>query len=338
MSEKVKAAVVPEKGAKLEIQLVDKPIPKPFVYDESSGERGELLVKIKAIALNPIDVYQVESGLMVDGYPAILGSDVSGVVEAVGEGVTEFSQGDEVCGYTKLGLPGHYGAFSEYTLLEASTTFKKPPNLTFREAATIPVCSLTAGLGLFESLKLPLPSENPGWFREEYILIWGGSSSVGSYAIQLAAHSGLTVITTASPKNHQFLQQLGAAYTFDYNARDVVDQIKNASQGRLKYAFDTVGGKTTPLCIETLSKNGKLACVDRSAKTREDIEMSMVTLGAAHRNPNDYLKSTNRVLKEIEIMLFDGRIRPVNITSMPGGLDGILPALEKLKSGVNTNF
>ncbi|CAG8536083.1 21184_t:CDS:2, partial [Racocetra persica] len=273
----------------------------------------------------------------VDGYPAILGSDVAGVVEAVGEGVTEFSPGDEVCGYTKLGVPGHYGAFSEYTLLEASTTYKKPPHFTFREAATIPVCTLTAGLGLFESLNLPLPSENHSWFREEYILIWGGSSSVGSYAIQLAAHLGLLVITTASPKNHQYLKELGAAYTFDYNAPDVIDQIKNASEGRLKYAFDTVGSTTTvSLGIKALSSNGKMACVSEPSKeTRDDIEVTKVTLGLAHREPKGYLKSTNRVLKEVETMLHDGRIRPVNVTSMPGGLDGILPALEKLKGGVS---
>ncbi|CAG8556546.1 13689_t:CDS:2, partial [Racocetra fulgida] len=291
MSEKVKAAVVPAKGAKLGIQLVDKPTPKPFIYDESSGERGELLVKIKAIALNPVDIYQVENGLFVEEYPVILGNDVAGIVEAVGEGVTEFSPGDEICGFTRLGVPGHYGAFSEYTLLEASTTYKKPPNFTFREAATIPVCTLTAGLGLFESLKLPVPSENHSWFREEYIL---------------------------------YLNELGAAYTIDYNAPDVVDQIKNASEGRLKYAFDAVGSKdTVSLGIQALSSNVK----------RDGIEVTQVTLGRAHKEPKGYLKCTNRVLKEVETMLHDGRIRPVNVTSIPGGLDGILPALEKLKVG-----
>ncbi|CAG8735563.1 29385_t:CDS:2 [Gigaspora margarita] len=336
MSEKVKAAVIPAKGAKLEIQLVDKPVPKPYVYDESSGEKGELLIKIKAIALNPIDCYQVIDGLMVDGYPAVLGCDVAGIVEAVGEGVTDFSPGEEICGVSKMGFPGHYGAFAEYTLLDASTTYKKPPHITFEEAATIPVGSLTAGLALFDSLNLPPPSGGPQWFKEEFILIWGGASSVGSNAIQLAVNIGLTVITTASPKNHEYLRELGAAYTFDYNAPDVVDQIKKASQGRLKYAFDTIGSKTASLGAQALGTNGKIACISfEPVETREDVEVTRVALATVYRRPKDYLKVTNRILKEVEALLLERRLRPSNVTTLPGGLDGLPSALEKMKKGVS---
>jgi NADPH:quinone reductase-like Zn-dependent oxidoreductase len=322
MSAKIKAVVLHEKGGQLVVEEVDKPTPKPQPNAAIPGELGDLLVKVKTVALNPVDWKQAEIGFFIDGYPVTLGSDAAGIVEAVGSGITDFSVGDEVMAHTKLGVPGGYGAFSEYALFEAATTFKKPPDLSWEEAASIPVGSLTAALGLYDSLNLPLPTENPSFFREEFILIWGGSSSVGSYAVQLAANTGLTVITTASPKNHDYLRSIGAAHVLDYNASDIVDQINSITKNQLKYAFDPIGSESSNIAVKVLAKNGKLAyTADPPTDKKEGVQELAILLGSVHRDPKGSLKTANRLVKVVEQLLFEGRIRPNNIEVIEGGIN-----------------
>jgi len=334
MSSKIKALVLRTKGSEQVVEEVDKPTPKPKPNAAIPGELGDLLVKVKTVALNPVDWKQAVGGFLIDGYPVVLGADAAGIVESVGKGITDFSVGDEVMAYTKLGVPGGYGAFSEYSLFEAATTFKKPPHLSWEQAASIPIGSLTAALGLYHHLKLPLPTENPSWLREEYILIWGGSSSVGSYAVQLAANTGLTVIATASPKNHDYLRSIGAAYVIDYNASDVIDQINSITKNRLKYVLDTVGSETSNIGLKALAQNGKLASVagDPTDK-RDDVQCISVNLGGCHRDTKGSLKTLNSLLKVVEQLLSEGRIQPNNIEIVEGGLNGIPAGLQKLKEG-----
>uniref|UniRef100_A0A1D1XF75 Zinc-type alcohol dehydrogenase-like protein C2E1P3.01 n=1 Tax=Anthurium amnicola TaxID=1678845 RepID=A0A1D1XF75_9ARAE len=336
MSAKIKALVLREKGQQQVVEEVDKPTPKPQPNAAIPGELGDLLVKVKAVALNPVDWKQAEYGFLIDGYPVTLGCDAAGIVEAVGGGVTDFSVGDEVMAYTKLGVPGGYGAFSEYALFEAATTFKKPQHLSWEQAASIPVGSLTAALGLYDSLNLPLPTENPSFFREEFILIWGGSSSIGSYAVQLAANTGLTVIATASPKNHDYLRSIGAAHVIDYNAPDVVDQINSITKNRLKYALDTVSTETSNIALKALSQNGKLACTsDPPNDKKEGVQVFGILLGECHRDTKGSLKNLNRVLKVVEQLVSEGRVQPNNVEVIDGGLEAVPAGLQKLKAGVS---
>ncbi|CAB4405023.1 GroES-like protein [Rhizophagus irregularis] len=336
MSAKIKAVVLHEKGGQQVVEEVDKPTPKPQPNASIPGELGDLLVKVKTVALNPVDWKQAEIGFFIDGYPVTLGSDAAGIVEAVGNGVTGFSVGDEVMAHTKLGVPGGYGAFSEYALFEAATTFKKPPHLTWEEAASIPVGSLTAALGLYHNLNLPLPTENPSFFREEFILIWGGSSSIGSYAIQLAANTGLTVITTASPKNNDYLRSIGAAHVIDYNAPDVVDQINSITKNNLKYALDVIGSESSNIALKVLSQNGKIAwAAGPPTDKKEGVQETGIVLGECHRDTKGALKNVNRLLKVVEQLLFEGRIRPNNVEVIEGGLNAIPDGLQKLKKGVS---
>lgn len=334
MSAKIKALVLNEKGGEQIVKEVDKPTPKSKPNAAIPGELGELLVKVKTVALNPVDWQQADSGAMIDGFPVTLGADAAGIVEAVGEGVTEFSVGDEVMAFTKLGVPGGYGAFSEYALFEAATTMKKPSFLSWEQAASVPVGSLTAALGLYNNLKLPLPTENPSWFREEYILIWGGSSSVGSYAVQLAAITGLTVIATASPRNHDYLRSIGAAHVIDYNAPDVADKINSITNNSLKYVFDAIGPQSCNIGLKVLAKNGKIAwTAGGPTDKRDDVQESGVALGMAHKDTQGSLKTVKRLAKMVEQIISEGGIRPNNVEVIEGGLSGIPVGLQKLKEG-----
>ncbi|CAG8441020.1 15067_t:CDS:2 [Funneliformis caledonium] len=334
MGTKIKALVLQAKGGEQVVKEVDKPVPKAKPNAAIPGEIGDLLVNVKAVALNPVDWKQADAGFFIDAYPVTLGSDAAGIVEAVGEGITEFSVGDEVLAFTKLGVPGGYGAFSEYSLFEAATTIKKPPFFSWEQAATIPVGTLTAAIGLYHELNLPLPTENPSWFREEFILIWGGSSSVGSYAVQLAANTGLSVIATASPKNHDYLRSIGAAYVIDYNAPDVIDQINSITNNQLKYVFDIIGSESSNIGLKVLAPNGKLAHTSEGpTDTKDDVQIKRVVLGVAHRDTQGFLKTVNKLAKVIEQLLFEGRIQPNNIEVIEGGLNGIPSGLQKLKEG-----
>ena len=162
-------------------------------------------------------VAHLQYHFLIKEYPIVLGCDGAGVVDAVGEGVTKVEVGDEVASFPGLGAPGR-GTFAEYFVTEEANVLKRPKDVSFEEMTTYPVGTLTACLGLYEQLKLPLPSEAQP--KDEYFLVWllghlacmlrdsrfvwqvwGGSSGVGSMVVQLAALSGYKVIATASKRN-----------------------------------------------------------------------------------------------------------------------------------------
>ncbi|RIA86659.1 chaperonin 10-like protein [Glomus cerebriforme] len=337
MSAKINAVVLHKQGGQLIVEEVDKPVPKHKPKETRlPGEHGELLVKVKTVALNPVDWKQAEGGFFIEGYPVTLGCDVAGIVEATVDEGTGFSVGDEVMAYAKLGTPGGYGAFSEYSLVEAATTFKKPPHLSWEQAASIPVGSLTAALGLYDALNLPLPTDNPSFFREEFILIWGGASSIGSYAVQLAVNTGLTVITTASPKNHDYLRSIGARHVIDYHASDVIDQINSITKNNLKYVLDTVNSETCNIGLKVLAQNGKLAYTSEGpTDKKEGVQVKGVALALVHKDSKGALETTHKLLTVIQQLLFEGRIQPNNIEVIDGGLNGIPAGLHRLKTGVS---
>jgi NADPH:quinone reductase-like Zn-dependent oxidoreductase len=153
-----------------------------------------------------------------------------------------YTKGERVAGCVHGGLNPELdirGAYSEYVVQEASLVFRYPSTISPESAATIPLASITAALGLFHEMNLPLPPATCG----TSILVWAGSTSVGQYAIQLAKASGCFVITTASPARHDYLKELGADICFDYKDPNVVSQIKQAAKETLAYAFDCISEK-----------------------------------------------------------------------------------------------
>ena len=191
--------------------------------------RGEIVVRNAALAINPADWLLQDMGATFGlEYPMILGNDVAGEVVEVGEGETRFRVGDRVVGQAIgcwISEPAK-GGFQQYTVLETNLVAKLPASLSYERAVVIPLGLSTAACGLFQEdqlgLQLPSVEVRP---TGKTLLIWGGASSVGSNAIQLAVASGYGVVTTASPKNFAALKELGADEVFDYRSDSVVDDL-----------------------------------------------------------------------------------------------------------------
>ncbi|KAK9341949.1 hypothetical protein V1522DRAFT_442085 [Lipomyces starkeyi] len=170
-------------------------------------------------------------------YPIILGSDVAGEVVEVCCAVTRFKVGDRVVGYA-VGIDEKFNssakcAFQTYTVLLAHMASQIPSTLSYESAAVLPLGLSTAACGLFQKghLALEYPSVTPK-LTDKTLLIWGGSTSVGSNAIQLAVAAGYEVITTASPSNFDYVKKLGASQVFDYNGKTIVDDLIHAFKGK----------------------------------------------------------------------------------------------------------
>jgi NADPH:quinone reductase-like Zn-dependent oxidoreductase len=222
--EKMKAAIIKKFGELSEIvyTTIEKPIPAD----------GQILVKVKASGLNPVDAKLREGhlqGIIDIAFPRVLGGDVSGVIEGLGVGVTSFNLDDEVFFSTRL---DENGGNAEYVTVDASIAALKPKNISHDEAATLPVVALTAIQALRDYSNIK-PGDN--------VLIHAGAGGVGTFAIQYAKHIGATVYTTASTKNAEKLKALGADYVIDYKTEDFVETARKI--GGFDIVFETVGGE-----------------------------------------------------------------------------------------------
>ena len=171
--------------------------------------------------------------------PAILGTDISGVVEAVGSRVGKHKVGDAV--FSMLGL---FGAYAEYVVVPAELVAPKPKNLTHLEAASVPLAALTAWQALFVQ----------GGLKEgQRVLIHAGAGGVGGFAVQLAKSCGATVYATASSGNHSYVESLGADHLIDYTAGPFEQKLED-----IDLVVDLVGGESTARSLTVLSEGGRL--------------------------------------------------------------------------------
>src|SRR5438874_13410153 len=187
----MKAVRIERYGNEEVVEIADVDRPKPGA--------GQVLVKVKAAAVNPVD-WKIRDGLgEMFGLkpPLILGCEVAGAVEAVGDHTKDFVVGDEVYGY----LGAHSGGYAEYVAAPASEFVRKPKQIDFDTAASVPVAALTAWQGIFDHGKLA---------RGQRILIMGASGAVGSMAVQLATNKGAYVIGTGAGRNEEFVRGRGA--------------------------------------------------------------------------------------------------------------------------------
>ncbi|NWF59899.1 MAG: zinc-dependent alcohol dehydrogenase family protein [Fischerella sp.] len=227
----MKAVLMTAAGNPDVLQVQD--VPNPGV---PIGET-ELLVRLKAAGVNPIDTKLRKRGTFYpDRMPAILGCDGAGVVEAVGAAVQKFHVGDEVY-FCNGGLGAHQGNYAEYTTVDERFVARKPRSVSFAEAAAAPLVLITAWEALYERGRL-----EPG----ESVLIHAGAGGVGHVAIQLAKLKGANVCTTVSSQDKaNFVKQLGADYPILYKQTDFVQAVLDWTGGEgVDLAFDTVGGET----------------------------------------------------------------------------------------------
>lgn len=219
----MKALVLNEFNTPYQLQDIEKPV----------AGKGEVLVKIMASGINPLDL-KIQAGQAAHAkavLPAILGIDMAGIVEAVGEGVKGFKVGDEVYGMTG-GIAGVQGSLAEYAAVDADLLALKPSNLTMKEAAALPLIFITAWEGLVDRAKVS---------KDKTVLIHGGGGGVGHIAVQIAKAFGAKVFATVSPKDFDLIKSYGAT-PIDYNI-PVEEYVQQYTQGEgFDIVLDTVGG------------------------------------------------------------------------------------------------
>lgn len=230
----MKAIVLEQFGSIAGLQYKEVAVPVPAA--------GEVLIKVQYAAVNPYDikvveVYKEESQVSL---PVIPGSELSGIVEKTGEGVTLFKKGDAVCG----NLSRFGGCFATYAIAKEKDIAVIPPQVAHDVACAVPVAALTAWQAAVEA-----PQLQPG----QKILIHGGSGNVGSMAVQLCRSAGAYVVATASGRNRERVMTCGANEFIDYTRQDFTSEVKDAD-----VVLDTIGGKTQLDSFKVLKKGGIL--------------------------------------------------------------------------------
>lgn len=223
--------------------LVIKDIPQPVLNE------GEVLVQVKAISINPVDVKTRAGkgvyGRIKDNDPVIIGWDISGIVTAKGHGATQFDIGDGVFGM--VNFPGHGKAYAEYVAAPESHLAKKPDNISHDEAAATTLAALTAWQGLTVHARLK---------RGDKILVHAASGGVGHFVVQMAKHMGAYVIGTSSAENKKLVLSLGADEHVDYKAVRFEEVVKE-----MDYVFETVGGENINRSLDSLKKGGAIISI-----------------------------------------------------------------------------
>ncbi|MDH1630499.1 zinc-dependent alcohol dehydrogenase family protein [Pseudomonas mosselii] len=274
--------------------------PDAFVYRDIAKpvpEAGQVLVRVHATSVNPLD-YQVRRGDYPDlvPLPAITGHDVSGVVEAVGPGVTAFSPGDEVW-YTPQIFEGA-GSYAEYHVAAEGIVGLKPPSLNHLEAASLSLVGGTAWEALVVRAALRVG---------ESILVHGGAGGVGHVAIQLARAMGARVFTTAREANAEFVRRMGADVVIDYERQDYVDVILKETAGQgVDVVFDTIGGDALSRSPDALAQLGRVVSI-------VDIAQPQNLLQAWGKNASYHFVFTRQQrgkLDELSALVERGQLRP----------------------------
>ncbi|KAI1427793.1 zinc-binding oxidoreductase CipB [Xylaria sp. FL1777] len=220
---------------------------------------GEILVKNEAVAINPVDGNLQYMAIYPLNYPTVLGQDVAGAVVAVGPGVTRFQVGDRVVGHATSMVSGRQqdGGFQLHTILQTNMASPIPATMSYETAVVLPLGLSTAAAGLFQKglLNLQRPLEPARQPTGETLLVWGGASSVGSNAIQLAIAAGYEVITTASSHNFEYVKKLGASQVFDYSSPTVREDLLTALELKtLAGVMDCIGAPAWAICVDVALK------------------------------------------------------------------------------------
>ncbi len=242
----MKALVLTDFGDADNFELREVPDPQPGP--------GQVVVRVAATSVNPVD-YKIRHGgsAVAPELPAILGMDVAGTVEAVGDGVATFRPGDEVYGCAG-GLRGIPGAMAERMAADARLLAPKPPSLSMREAAALPLVSITAWDGLVDRVRA---------LEGRRVLVYGGTGGVGHVALQLAKAHGAWVATTASsPEKARICRDLGADAVIDYRQEKPEEYVTRLTGGAgFDVVFDSVGGENMDRAFQAAALDGEVVSV-----------------------------------------------------------------------------
>jgi NADPH:quinone reductase-like Zn-dependent oxidoreductase len=322
----MKAALIARYGSNDLVKVADTAVPVIGSMD--------LLVQVHAASVNPVDVKTRDGQLktlLKYRFPLVLGNDLSGVVSEVGAQVTRFKKGDAV--YARLDKE-RIGAFAEFAVVREGAAALKPTNLTFEEAASLPLVALTAWQALVEIGNLA---------AHQRVLIHAGSGGVGSVAIQLARHLGATVFTTVGQRNVELVKRLGADVAIDYRSARFEDVAKDCD-----VVLDSAGGDTLVRCFACVKPGGVVVSIGgtpsagfaRSWGLNPIIVLAISIMSRkataaarSHHARYEYLfvRADGEQLREITRLVESGAIKPVVDKVFP--LEHVRDALAYSESG-----
>ncbi|MFH9405282.1 zinc-binding alcohol dehydrogenase family protein [Streptomyces sp. NPDC017638] len=341
MSPQNTALWLPKPGAPFQVG------PAPYTPPAAS----EVVVRVRAVAVNPIDglpgfLYRLALPWL--SFPAVVGSDVAGEVVETGAGVTGLHPGDRVLGHAfgvdKSRNRAAESAFQHYVVLMQHMVSRIPDSLTFAQAAVLPLALSTAATGMFQQdhLGLAMPGAEPV-DHAETVVVWGGSTSVGSNAIQLARNAGYQVVATASPHNFDHVRALGAAHAVDRNSPGAVEEILERIGGGPLAGILAIGSRSLPKTVTLAARapGGK-----RIASAQPEL-FTRITRRRARRHGVRVSSIWGGTLKDNEVgpaiytgflptALATGAYRAAPDATVVGhGLARIPHALRELKNGVS---
>ncbi|MFC8914628.1 NADP-dependent oxidoreductase [Streptomyces sp. NPDC057116] len=278
----MRAAVVGSFGGPDTLRVRNLPVPEP--------KEGEVLVRVHAAGVNAIDwATRAGRGVGVEGFPAVLGWDVSGTVAATGPGVRRFTEGDAVFGMPRF--PSLAGGYAEYAVAPEGELAAKPDGVDHVVAASLPMVGLTAWQTLFEHGGL-----RPG----HRVLVSGAAGGVGHIAVQLAVDAGAEVIGTASPANHDFVRSLGARRAVDYRTVPLQKEV-----GDVDLAVDPMGGAEFFRLLDVVRPGGIVVTLKGEGPDhRQTAQAHGVRAGFTYVHPD------GPVLDRIAGLLSAGAVRP----------------------------
>lgn len=284
----MKAIVVKEFGGPEVLKYQDAPKPEP--------KNDEILVRVMAAAVNPVDTYvrqgKLSRGSGIGG-PIIIGYDIAGTVEKTGADAKKFKAGDQVYCYLSV-MRG--GGYAEYAVAKESETALKPKNINFIEAAAVPLAATTAWQALIDTAKID---------KGQTVLIHGGSGGVGSFAIQIAKARGAKVIATASTAHQELLKQLGVDQAIDYTTTKFEDTVRDVDAVLNCVRADTLGRS-----YGIVKKGGIIVSITDEPDQNECAKHGIrgTRLGA---HPD------SKVLEELTNLIEAGKMKPIVSQTFP---------------------
>ncbi len=279
----MKAVRIHQYGDGSTLQLEDVPIPTP--------QNDQVQVRVAAVSINPVE-WKIREGMLAarmgNPFPFILGYDVSGVVSAIGDEVTDFKVGDEVYGMVNFPLPG--GGYAEYVTAPADHLAPKPTSLSHVEAAALPLVTLTAWQALFEAAQLS---------AGQCVLIHAAAGGVGHVAVQLAKWKNAHVIGTASAANEQYLRELGVDTFINYREAQIDEALKDAP---VDVVLGAIPGDAIDQSFKVLKPDGILTSIvgDPSGQAKKH----------GRRGVRVLVRADQAQLTEITSLIDSGVLRP----------------------------
>lgn len=298
------------------LQIIDSEIPSP--------KPDQVLIKVHAVGLNPVDYKIIESGVDAWTFPHTLGLDVAGEIVALGDSVTDWRVGDRVSGHGDL---TKNGCFADFVVAPTYQLARIPENVSYETAASL----LCGGLTAYAAVE-----RKPNLKNVRTVLVHAGAGGVGSIAIQLAKLHGFQVFTTVSSGKTEYVKQLHPDAIIDYRKEDVSQRLAELTDGLgVDLIIDTVGKQEAEEDLKRLAYNGTLVTIvdvpelDANLMFDRGLSLDVVNLGGAHLSANPFQKADlGKMNAEMLQLVAEGKIRPliekvIPFAEIPAGLQAI---------------